>query len=147
MESFSVEHYCRFCTGKSSDIQLHSVASGAFELRTKELHQAHVKQVEDTGTACFGMKRLCVFTKYLSHFHVIFCKVCVLSVSNVCVCLPCVVACLFPCLVLVLTVSRHVLSYVCLSMPCALLLLSVSPPLTCSQSPGLFVLLVSPVSC
>src|SRR4029434_5251994 len=35
--------------------------------------------------------------------------------------------------------------YVCLSMPCALLLLSVSPPLTCSQSPGLFVLLVSPV--
>src|SRR4029434_8428226 len=37
--------------------------------------------------------------------------------------------------------------YVCLSMPCALLLLSVSPPLTCSQSPGLCVSLVSPVSC
>src|SRR4029434_11051750 len=28
---------------------------------------------------------------------------------------------------------------VCLSVPCALLLLSVSPPLTCSQSPGLCV--------
>src|SRR4029434_7088219 len=36
---------------------------------------------------------------------------------------------------------------VCLSVPCALLLLSVSPPLTCSQSPGLCVSLVSPVSC
>src|SRR4029434_9603135 len=35
---------------------------------------------------------------------------------------------------------------VCLSVPCALLLLSVSPPLTCSQSPGLCVSLVSPVS-
>src|SRR4029434_8162138 len=75
------------------------------------------------------------------------CKVCVLSVFDFCVCLPCVVTCLFPCLVLVLPCSRHVLSYVCLSMPCALLLLSVSPPLTCSQSPGLCVSLVSPVSC
>src|SRR4029434_6806531 len=75
------------------------------------------------------------------------CKVCVLSVFNFCVCLPCVVTCLFPCLVFVLPCSRHVLSYVCLSMPCALLLLSVSPPLTCSQSPALFVVLVSPVSC
>src|SRR4029434_9888470 len=51
------------------------------------------------------------------------------------------------CLVLVLPCSRHVLSYVCLSMPCALFLLFVSPPLTCSQSPGLLVLLLSPVSC
>src|SRR4029434_2362751 len=39
-----------------------------------------------------------------------FCKVCVLSVFNFCVCLPCVVTCLFPCLVLVLPCSRHVLS-------------------------------------
>src|SRR4029434_2977652 len=35
--------------------------------------------------------------------------------------------------------------YFCLSMPCALLLF-VSPPLTCSQSPGLCVSLVPPVS-
>ena len=39
-QSFSVEYYCRFCTGSRSDIQLHSVASGS--LRTKELHQTHV---------------------------------------------------------------------------------------------------------
>src|SRR4029434_8208308 len=51
--------------------------------------------------------------------------------------LPCVVTCLFPCLVLVLPCSRHVLSYVCLSMPCALLLLFVSPPLTFDHSPCL----------
>jgi len=72
MQSFSVEYYCRFCTGKSSDIQLHSVASGAFSLRTKELHQAHVKQAQDTGTFCYGVKNECVFTKNLSNFHVIF---------------------------------------------------------------------------
>src|SRR4029434_10730041 len=35
--------------------------------------------------------------------------------------------------------------FVCLFMPRALLLLTVSQPLTCSQSSGLFVLLVSPV--
>lgn len=67
-----MEHYCRFCTGKNGDIQLHSVASGAFSLRTKELHQAHVKQAQDTGTACCGVKKECVFTKNLSHFNVIF---------------------------------------------------------------------------
>lgn len=72
LQSFSVEYYCRFCTGSSSDIQLHSVASGAFNLRTKELHPTHVRQVKDTGTSCFGVKRECVLTKNLSHFHVIF---------------------------------------------------------------------------
>lgn len=45
LESFSAENYCRFCTGKSSDIQEHSVASGAFSLRTKELHEIHVKKL------------------------------------------------------------------------------------------------------
>lgn len=72
MQSFSVEYYCRFCTGNSSNIQLHSVASGAFSLRTKELHQAHVKQAQETGGCYFGVKKDCVFTKNLSHFHVIF---------------------------------------------------------------------------
>lgn len=70
--SFSVKYYFRFCTGSSSDIQLHSVASGAFSQRTKELHQAHVRQVKDRGTSCSGVKRECVFTKKLSNFHVSF---------------------------------------------------------------------------
>ncbi len=72
MQSFSVEYYCRFCTGKSSDIQLHSVASGAFSLRTKELHQAHIKHAQDTGAGYCGVKKDCIFTKKRSHFHVIF---------------------------------------------------------------------------
>ncbi len=63
MHSFSVEYYCRFCTGKSSDIQLHSVASGAFSLRTKELHQAHIKHAQDTGAGYCGVKKDCIFTK------------------------------------------------------------------------------------
>src|SRR4029434_2897628 len=43
-----------------------------------------------------------------------YCKVCVLSVSNFCVCLPCVVTCLFLCLVPLLPCFCHVLSCVCL---------------------------------
>ena len=70
LQSFSGEYYCRFCTGTSSDIQVHSVASGAFSLRTKELHQTHLRQVKDsTSTSCFGVKRECVFTQNLSHFN------------------------------------------------------------------------------
>ena len=73
LQNFSGEYYCRFCTGTSSDIQVHSVASGAFSLRTKELHQTHLRQVKDsTSTSCFGVKRECVFTQNLSHFNVIF---------------------------------------------------------------------------
>src|SRR4029434_11252874 len=58
-----------------------------------------------------------------------YCKVCVLSVSNFCVCLPCVVARLFPCLALVLPCSRHVLSlclFVCAM--CPLVVVRVSTP-------------------
>lgn len=72
LQCFSVQYYCRICTGSSSDIQLHSVASGAFSLRSKELHQTHVGQVKDTGSSCSGVKKKCVFTKNLSHSHVIF---------------------------------------------------------------------------
>lgn len=73
LQSFLVEYYCRFCAGRSSEIQLHSVASGVFSRRTKELHQTHVRQVKDTGTSCFGVKRECVFTKNSCFlFHVIF---------------------------------------------------------------------------
>lgn len=73
VQSFSGECYCRFCTARSNDIQQHSVASGAFSQRTKELHQAHVKQAQDTGTVCCGVKKECVLKKNLSHFDVIFC--------------------------------------------------------------------------
>lgn len=72
LQSFSVEYYCRFCTGNRTDIQLYSVASGTFSLRTKELYQTHLAQALESGTSFCGVKKECVFTKNLSHFHAIF---------------------------------------------------------------------------
>lgn len=71
LESFSGDFFCRFCTGKSCDIRSHCVASGAFDLRTREDHADHVKSACENNTHCFGVKRECVFTKTLSHFHVV----------------------------------------------------------------------------
>ena len=70
--SFSGEYYCRFCPGKRSDIQQQFVASGVFNLRTKELHQSHIREAQATGGFCCGVETDCIFTKNLSHFHVIF---------------------------------------------------------------------------
>ncbi|KAG1926705.1 hypothetical protein F2P79_024701 [Pimephales promelas] len=44
-ESFTVEHPCRFCLAKKSEIQEKEVRSGAFELRTKQEHDRHVAEV------------------------------------------------------------------------------------------------------
>ncbi|KAL7877515.1 hypothetical protein SRHO_G00041580 [Serrasalmus rhombeus] len=71
VESFSGDYFCRFCTGKSCDVRHHCVASGAFSLRTKEDHADHVKSACESNAHCFGVKRACVFTKSLSHFHVV----------------------------------------------------------------------------
>lgn len=71
IESFSGEYICRFCTGKSSDIQSKEVRSGWFSLRTKEQHKAHVKSAQENGTHFFGVKKDCILTKSLSHFHVL----------------------------------------------------------------------------
>ena len=38
VESFSTEYRCRFCTATKSDIQTKDVRSGAFTVRTKEVH-------------------------------------------------------------------------------------------------------------
>lgn len=69
-ESFSGDYICRFCTAKSCDIRSHCVASGFFSPRTKEVHAEHVKIANENSTQCFGVKRECVFTKNLTHFHV-----------------------------------------------------------------------------
>lgn len=70
-ESFSGDFFCRFCTAKSCDIRRDCVASGAFSLRTKEVYAAHVKVALEKKAHCFGVKRECVLTKNLSHFHVV----------------------------------------------------------------------------
>lgn len=70
VESFSGDFICRFCTAKRTEIQTFSVSSGAFRLRTEELHAEHVRTARETSTHCFGVKRACLLTEHLSHFHV-----------------------------------------------------------------------------
>lgn len=70
LESFSGQYICRFSTAQKVDIQTRDVQSGAFLLRTKEKHEAHVKSAQETDTNCFGVKRACVLTENLQHFHV-----------------------------------------------------------------------------
>ncbi len=70
VESFSSHYICRFCTAEKVDIQTKDVQSGAFLLQTKETHEAHVKSAQETETNCFGIKRACVLTEHLKHFHV-----------------------------------------------------------------------------
>lgn len=53
VESFSAEFFCRFCVGKSSDVQAKEVWSGAFNLRDKDLHKDHVKTAQENGTSCY----------------------------------------------------------------------------------------------
>lgn len=65
--SFSGGYICRFCTGTRTDIQP-KVKSGAFSLRTKELHDVHVKLAQENGTSCCGVKSHCVIAKTLAHF-------------------------------------------------------------------------------
>lgn len=68
-ESFSGDYFCRFCTAKCPDIRSDCVASGAFSLRSKEGYGAHVKEALQNDTHLIGIKRVCVLTKNLSHFH------------------------------------------------------------------------------
>ena len=67
VESFSGEYICRFCTAKKTEIQ--SLTAGRFERRTLELHDAHLKCALEKASAYCGVKRECVLSKALSHFH------------------------------------------------------------------------------
>lgn len=71
IENFSDDYVCRFCTAKSCDFRNHCVATGDFSLRTREGHADQVKSSCEKDTHCFGVKRECIFTKTLSHFHVV----------------------------------------------------------------------------
>lgn len=42
----------RFCTGERIDIQDKEVQSGHFKIRTKELHETHVKFAKEKSTLC-----------------------------------------------------------------------------------------------
>lgn len=70
VESFSGGSICRFCTGDKSEFQTKDVKSGAFQLRTRDNHDVHVQSAQDNASICCGVKKLCVLTEHLSHFHV-----------------------------------------------------------------------------
>ncbi len=69
-ESFVVEHPCRFCMVKRSEIQQKDVLSGGFEHRTKQNHDRQVEEVlkDPNLTKQYGVKGRCVLNE-LDHFH------------------------------------------------------------------------------
>lgn len=69
--NFSGDFFCRFCIAKRCDIGFHCVASGAFSLRSKEVHADHVRAAIENNAHCFGVKQECVLTKDLSYFDVV----------------------------------------------------------------------------
>lgn len=70
VESFSGGSICRFCTGERSEFQIKDVSSGAFLLRTRDIHANHALSAQESETICCGVKKQCVLTEHLSHFHV-----------------------------------------------------------------------------
>ena len=70
VESFSGGSICRFCTGDKSEFQTKDVKSGYFQLRTRDIHDVHVLSAQESATICCGVKKQCVLTEHLSHFHV-----------------------------------------------------------------------------
>lgn len=48
LQTFSGDFLCPFCTAKRCDIESDAAASGAFGLRTKELHSEHVRTALET---------------------------------------------------------------------------------------------------
>ncbi|XP_028332484.1 uncharacterized protein LOC114481687 [Gouania willdenowi] len=70
IESFSAQYMCRFCHAQRSEIQEKEVSSGAFTLRSKDMHEMHVRSALDSAQPCHGVKRKCVLSAHLSHFNV-----------------------------------------------------------------------------
>lgn len=50
VESFSGHYICRSCTAQKSEIQCKDVKSGAFPLRTRDIHKAHVDFAEKSNS-------------------------------------------------------------------------------------------------
>lgn len=71
VENVTGPYFCRFCTASASDIGSHEVRAGSFSLRTREVHETHVKEAIESGRSCFGVKRARCPTEALSHFHAV----------------------------------------------------------------------------
>lgn len=71
VENFTGSYVCRFCTAETVQIYTTEVNSGRFCLRTKEIHEEHLRQLQDNGqTNCYGVKKQCTLSKHLSYFDV-----------------------------------------------------------------------------
>lgn len=72
-ESFTVEHPCRFCLAKRSEIQEKGVHLGAFEPRSKQEHDRQVAAVLNDARLVkhYGVKDGCVLSERLEHFHTV----------------------------------------------------------------------------
>lgn len=72
-ESFSADHFCRFCLCHRNDVQDREVASGEYQLRTRESHDRHVQEVlqDHTMAKHYGVKRGCPLSDMLTYFHVV----------------------------------------------------------------------------
>lgn len=71
VDIFLSKYVCRFCTAENIDIQTTQVKSGAFCLRSKEIHTSHLKAIEENSLDChFGVKTKCVLSENLSYFSV-----------------------------------------------------------------------------
>lgn len=71
VENFSGTYICRFCTAERSEIQTNEVRDEVFTLRTKDIHEDHVRILEKNNLpSYFGVKSRCILSKHLSYFDV-----------------------------------------------------------------------------
>lgn len=69
-ESFRSEYFCRFCLADQTEMQISDAVSGSFEMRTKELHDNLIHDVQNNDShKNYGVKRSCVVSDHLCHFH------------------------------------------------------------------------------
>lgn len=72
-ESFGVERFCRFCMASKHEIQEKEVCPGSFTPRNTQMYNQQVQAVQQDPTLAkdYGVKKMCVLTESLSHFHAI----------------------------------------------------------------------------
>lgn len=68
---FQVNMFADFVQQKNVDIQTKEVKSGAFCVRSKDIHTCHLQAIEENSLAShFSVKGKCVLSENLSYFSV-----------------------------------------------------------------------------
>ena len=69
-ESFRSTYFCRFCLATQTEMQISDAVSGSFEMRTKDLHDKYVQEIQNNDSQeKYGVKQSCVLSDHLSYFH------------------------------------------------------------------------------